>query len=192
MLFRRKNKLSLLRRMRLAIWPTNGWRRTGLYVWHRLARLSDSPHGIAAGVASGVAISFTPFMGFHLMGAMGLALATRGNVLAAWIGTLVGNPWTFPFIWILIYRIGSFLLGLEHVPVVNMPTLDALIAEPALLVKSMLLPMMAGGIPLALLAWFVSYWPVKRAIERFQARRRERLHGAMRMRAGSGLGEAGR
>lgn len=175
MLFRRRNKLSIPQRFRLALWPSSGWRRTGLYVWHRLARLKDSPHGIAAGVASGVAISFTPFMGFHLIGAMGLALATRGNVLAAWIGTLVGNPWTFPLIWLVIYRIGAFALGLEHNPAHEVPTLEALISQPSLLIRSMLLPMTIGGLPVALFSWFVSYWPVKRAIERFQEMRQKRL-----------------
>ena len=27
------------------------------------------------------------------------------------IGTAVGNPWTFPFIWAAIYRTGAFILG---------------------------------------------------------------------------------
>ena len=41
----------------------------------------------------------------------GPAFVVRGNYLAAAIGTAVGNPWTFPFIWAGTYRLGSFMLG---------------------------------------------------------------------------------
>ena len=172
MLFRRRIPLRWWQRVRNALWPTSGWRRSGKYLWHRLARLKDSPHGIAAGVASGIAISFTPFMGFHLIGAMGLALVTRGNVIAAWIGTLVGNPWTFPLIWLLSYRIGAAIVGTPLNAAAERLSLEALIAHPAMMIESLLWPMSVGGVILAVLSWFATYWPLRRALERFQTRRR--------------------
>ena len=36
---------------------------------------------------------------FHILLAMLLALLIRGNLIASGIGTVVGNPWTFPLIW---------------------------------------------------------------------------------------------
>lgn len=176
MLFRRKKPLSFWQKLRSALWPKSGWRRSLRYAWHRLARLEDSPHSIAAGVASGVAISFTPFIGFHLIGSWAIAWATRGNLIAAWIGTLVGNPWTFPFIWLVIYRIGAFLLGREPSASVEMLSLSNLIDHPAATVGPLLVPMALGGVPLAMLAWFISYRPLRSAIERYQHGRRYRLN----------------
>jgi len=175
MLFRRRHPLKWWQHVRHAVWPKTGWSRAAKYVWHRLARLKDSPHGIAAGVASGVAISFTPFIGFHLIGAMGIALATRGNLIAAWIGTLIGNPWTFPLIWVIIYRLGSWILGAEPGGEAERLSLDLLINSPGTVLGPLLLPMAIGGLPLALASWFASYWPIRRAIERFQERRRRKL-----------------
>jgi len=176
MLFRRRSPLNWWQRLRHLLWPRSGWSRAARYVWHRLARLKDSPHGIAAGVSSGVAISFTPFIGFHLIGAMGLALATRGNLLAAWVGTLIGNPWTFPIIWVTIHKIGSWILGIEAGgEEAERLSLDLLIHRPGAALAPLLLPMAVGGLPLALASWFLSYWPIRKAIERFQERRRRKL-----------------
>lgn len=180
MLFRRRQPLNLRQRVRHLVWPKTGWSRAAKYVWRRLARLKDSPHGIAAGVASGVAISFTPFMGFHLIGAMGIALATRGNLIAAWIGTLIGNPWTFPLIWVIIYRLGSWMLGVEAGGEAERLSLDLLISRPGAVLGPLLLPMAIGGLPLALASWFISYWPLRRAIERFQEVRRLKLERRQR------------
>jgi len=177
MLFRRKIPLNWWQKLRHLLWPRSGWTRAAIYVWHRLARLKDSPHGVAAGVASGVAISVTPFVGFHLIGAMGMALATRGNLVAAWIGTLVGNPWTFPVIWIIIHRLGTWMLGMDPSPDAERLSLEMLIRRPGEAFGPMLLPMAVGAMPLALASWFVTYWPVRRAIERFRARRQRKLEG---------------
>ncbi len=195
MLFSRRNPLTLLQKLRLAAWPKNGWRRSGRYLWHRLSRLKDSPHGIAAGVASGVAISFTPFVGFHLIGAVGIALATRGNVIAAWVGTLVGNPSTFPLIWLFIYQLGAWILGSVPDADVERLSVEMLVKAPSDSLRHLLLPMTVGGLPMAALSWFVSYWPVKRAIEGFQARRARKLEKAQeiqraRMESQGGSGPA--
>ncbi|GAK33851.1 hypothetical protein AQ1_01743 [alpha proteobacterium Q-1] len=176
MLFRRKIPLNLWQKMRQMLWPKRGWSRAFLYIWHRLVRLKDSAHGVAAGVASGVAISFTPFMGFHLIGAMGIAFAARGNVLAAWAGTLVGNPWTFPFIWMGTYRLGNWIIGgTMGEAAASGLSFDLLVHHPTQALGPLLLPMAIGGLPLALISWFVTYWLARRSIERFQAARRIKL-----------------
>jgi len=176
MLFRRRRRLRWWQRLGRSLWPTSGWWRAAQYTWHRLVRLKDSAHGVAAGLASGIAISVTPFVGFHLLGATALAAVTRGNFLAAWFGTLVGNPWTFPVIWLVIYRIGNWIVGAPAIPgEAERFSLSMMIAEPVSAFRPLLLPMTVGGVPLALASWFVSYWIARRAIERFQALRAHRL-----------------
>ena len=73
-----------------------------------------SPHAIASGFACGSMVSFTPLLGFHFLLAIVFAYLIRGNFVAALLGTIVGNPITFPFIWGLIYKVGAFVTSSKH------------------------------------------------------------------------------
>ena len=110
-MFRRRQPLTFFRSLRGFLWPRTGWRRAFVYYLKRLTRLSGTPHNIAAGFACGVAISFTPLVGLHVVLGCVLALIVRGNFLAMVVGTLVGNPWTLPFMWLGGYELGKLLLG---------------------------------------------------------------------------------
>lgn len=77
----------------------------------RLFLLKGSRESIAKGVATGAAVSFTPFVGLHILLALIIAKITKQNRIAAVLGTLLGNPWTFPFIWYLTLHTGHFMLG---------------------------------------------------------------------------------
>jgi uncharacterized protein (DUF2062 family) len=123
----------------------------GTYVVKRATRLSGTPHSIAAGAACGVAISFTPFIGFHLLGAFLLCLLVRGNYLAAAAGTLVGNPWTFPFVWVATYQLGHVLLGSRPAQIEPVEHWD--LATFFVEVEAVFWPMVVGGFP----------WPWSRA-----------------------------
>jgi uncharacterized protein len=120
--FRRRHPVPLRERLSRWLWPHIGWRRTGAYLLKRTVRLSGTPHSIAAGVACGAAISFTPFIGFHLLGTLLLVWLVRGNYLAGAIGTLIGNPWTFPFIWVATYKLGLVLLGERAAQMAQVPS----------------------------------------------------------------------
>lgn len=111
MVFRRRRPPPLQERLREAILPRRGWRRGLEYIAHRLRRLPDTPHRIALGFACGVMISFTPFFGLHLLGGMAIAWLVGGNMLAAAIGQVVGNPFTLPFIAWISMSFGRRLLG---------------------------------------------------------------------------------
>lgn len=165
--------MPLLQRLRSWVWPHNGWRRAGAYVVARVKRMPGTPYSIAAGFACGTAISFTPFIGFHLIGAFGLALLIRANYLAAWIGTVVGNPWTFPIIWVFTYKLGLFLLGhdvVSHPTEIEGWTSADLIAE----LGRVIWPMTVGGVPSGLIAGFAVYFPIARGVAGFQEARRRR------------------
>jgi uncharacterized protein (DUF2062 family) len=92
-------------------YPRGGWSRATQYVLHRVQRLPDEPHRIGRGVFAGVFISFTPFFGFHFLGAAGIAWAIRGNVLAALLATFFGNPLTTPVIAWSAVELGHVMLG---------------------------------------------------------------------------------
>ena len=146
-------------------------------------RLDDSSHAIAIGVAAGTFISFTPLMGLHIILAAALAWVLRGNMVAALLGTAVGNPFTFPAIWLASYRTGSFILGratkregaAENLADVFLnahgPWHDVIIG----MWHPLIWPMLVGGVPLGLVAGAVMYGVTRQGTGAFQAARRRRL-----------------
>jgi len=159
-----------------------GWRRTITYLWHRLRRIPGSPESIAAGFACGTAASMMPLMGFHFILSALFALAVRGSVIASAFGTIIGNPWTFPFIWLGTYELGSLLLEVDRELVGERPfrrmfagltdsirSLDgSMFVE---LVWPIWWPMMVGSIPVALVVGMLTYWLL---VGFFRATHRER------------------
>jgi len=113
MVFKRRQKQTWGDFLRGIFFPRRGWRRAFEYVGHRIKRLPDTPHKIALGFACGVFVSFSPLFGFHFLYAGLCALIVRGNILAAFLGTFVGNPLTFPLIAAVSYRFGLRILGYD-------------------------------------------------------------------------------
>jgi uncharacterized protein len=109
--FKRRERQPFAMRVREAFYPRRGWRRSIEYVRHRVSRLPDTPHRIALGFSCGVAASFTPFFGFHFFIAAALAWMLRANVIAGLIGTVAGNPLTFPLIASISLNLGRRIVG---------------------------------------------------------------------------------
>jgi uncharacterized protein (DUF2062 family) len=171
-MFKRRRPLPIIHRLKELVWPRSGWRRSFVYMVHRLGRLPGPPYRIAAGVACGAAVSFTPFMGFHFILAAMLALLVRGNVIASAIGTAVGNPWTFPFIWIWTYNVGLWMLGDSHdYPLPEHLSMHYIFDN----FTSVFWPMFLGGLPTAVVAWLGFFWPAHALVLQYQRRRRRRL-----------------
>jgi len=63
----------------------------------KVYKIRDFPESVAIGLAWGVAVSFTPLLGFHLIICYLGTISMRGNLIAATVGSVIGNPWTFPF-----------------------------------------------------------------------------------------------
>jgi uncharacterized protein (DUF2062 family) len=173
----RRRTLPFFTRLRRALWPQGGWRRQGMYVAHRLTRLPGSPNRIASGFSCGVAVSFTPFVGFHFVLAALLALLVRGNIIASAIGTAAGNPWTFPFIWIWTYKLGRWMLGTQEQG--EQPqafSIEFIFDNP----MDVLWPMTVGSLPTGIAIWVAVFLFMRVAVQRYQLRRRRRLHRKLR------------
>ncbi len=171
-MFKRRAQRTYWDRARGFVWPRSGWRRAFAYMTHRIKRLPGTPQSIAAGVACGVAASFTPLVGLHFILAALLAWLIGGSIIASAIGTAAGNPWTFPIIWIGIYRLGAMILGWdvsETLP--DGLTLTYIVDNPT----AVLLPMVVGAVPAALVAWTVTFWPVLSIVTKYHELRRRRL-----------------
>lgn len=190
-MFKRRTPKSLIARLRDTIWPTLGWRRFSGYVLRRLARLPGTSYALAAGFACGAAASFTPLIGFHFLLAGLLAWLMRANILASAIGTVVGNPWTFPFIWAWLYASGTWILqGGEaadperiNFAVVLGRSLGAMVAlDIAYLADRawpVLAPMLLSSVPTGAVAWVAAFLMLRPLIARYKMRRIRRAvaHG---------------
>jgi uncharacterized protein (DUF2062 family) len=178
MLFRRRRPLKLHQKLSHFMWPRRGWGRALRYHSKRLMRMSGSPHSIAAGFASGVALSMTPFIGFHYLLSFAAAFLVRGNVVAALLGTTLGNPLTFPFIWLATFETGNVMLGWFGMQQRNQGIEDLshkLLHESLSNIWPIIESMMLGAIPIAIVIGGISYVVVYLAAEGFQTSRRERF-----------------
>ncbi|NVO57476.1 DUF2062 domain-containing protein [Rhodobacteraceae bacterium B1Z28] len=111
MVFKRRDRRSLIQIASDFVYPRGGWTRAFHYVKHRVRRLPDSPDRIARGIGAGVFAAFTPFYGIHFVIAAVLARLLNGNILAALSGTFFGNPLTYVPIGVICLQTGHFLLG---------------------------------------------------------------------------------
>jgi len=207
MVFKRRKQLSWVRQAREAVYPTSGWRRAVNYIGHRLKRLPDTPHRIALGIACGVFVSFSPVFGLHFLYAALLAMMLRANILAALLGTFLGNPLTFPFMAAVSYRLGRQLLGMPSDPHVVIGLKDKILRGVSGLWDSLLSfvglgkprwgdvasfftdvfwPYFVGGIIPGLVTGLIVYLVSRPLVAAYQSRRRlklERIAEAHRLRA---------
>lgn len=189
-MFQRREALHPLRKLREALWPSMGWRRATIYVWRRVWRLSGSPHAVAAGIAAGTFMSITPFLGFHIAGAMLIAWVFRGNLVAAAFGTLVGNPITYPAIWWATYDLGNWMIGAKNRSDIDLAA--TLMSSKAFdVILPVLVPMALGSMLLGLSAAVVAYFLTKGSVAAYQLSRREKLEARVMMRDAGSKPEVG-
>ncbi len=179
MLFKRRDPRDIFLYLREMIWPSMGWRRAVDYFNHRLFRRSDSTYRIAGGIATGAAVSFTPFLGAHFVQAILYAHIFRQSKIAAMIGTFWGNPWTLPPMFYIDYKLGVRLMDIfwsgDFAPLPHEHTLSHFMHDP----MRLFLPLSIGGIICALLSWpiayLIVYYPVRGMQRAYRLRRlRER------------------
>lgn len=174
-MFKRRHDLSALFRLRAAIWPETGWGRRYKYYRHRIIREAGNARGVAAGLACGVCVSFTPFLGFHIVLAMAGCRLIKANMMAGAIGTLVGNPATFPFMFYLSYQVGNVLLSpfQEAAPQVMVEQTEMLTQ-----LRDAFLPTALGGTVLAFGLFpfaFAACYPIGRAAKALNSKRKHYL-----------------
>jgi uncharacterized protein len=187
--FRSGLSKSLSEKVICLLWPRRGFRRAWAYRMKRLSRLKVSEHRVALGFAAGAFASFTPFMGLHFVIAASIACLVRGSLIASAIGTVIGNPLTFPFIWLTTYQLGTALLGLpiheggEGSMQIASTSLETFASSSAseiwTALEPVLLPMVVGAVPLGLLCAAASYAIVLCTIRRMRAYPGRRFNAAL-------------
>ena len=146
-------------------------RRYTRHQWLRLLRVKAAPENIARGMAVGVFVGFIPLLPSQSLVAIGVAFLVRGRKIAAVIGTLVTNPLTWIFLYILFYHIGRAILPFD-IPPLNPARLD-----PATLLAAgwrMAAALVCGGLVLAVPSSVLAYIITLRGIRYYRKRREER------------------
>lgn len=155
--------------------------KTGLELQHlyikilkKLNSLKGNPKGISKGFATGVAMSFTPFVGFHILLSLFVAKIFKQNGTAATLGTIFGNPWTFPFIWYLTLHTGYLILPQKIIlnskdfkifftklyhSIINLD-FNLFLND----IWPIFLPMLIGSIPYFILVWWLVYYMSLKAL----------------------------
>ena len=177
MLFGRRTRPRWMERLRIALWPRRSFGRSFSYYKHRVMRLEASPHAIAAGVAAGAFASCTPLVGFHFILSFVVAWVIGGSMIAAAIGTAVGNPLTFPLIWVSSFQVGELILGSN--PAAASPheltlSIDLITTSIATFWPT-LKPMFLGGFVIGTILGGILYLLVRSAVVVSQNMRAERL-----------------
>lgn len=187
-MFKRRTQQPVHERVGYIFWPRTGWSRAVRYLGHRTLRLHGTPYAIAIGIAWGAAISFTPLIGSHFLLAAFFTWLMGGNMFAALIGTVVGNPWTFPFIWLWTYQLGT-AIGAGSGRAVAAPNFTQVFADlmQVLLrfdfggdffdkVWAVWWPMMVGSVPNMIVVWLATYFLMRPVVATYQRRRALRRH----------------
>jgi uncharacterized protein len=181
MLFSRRAPASIRERMRVALWPRHGWRRSITYFGWRIFRLEDSSHGVALGIAAGVFVGCMPLVGIQMATAVLLAWVLGGNIVAAAVGTFSANPLTYPLIWLASYRTGAAILGDDQLTTAELArifhgfsdtTITAAFAVAAGFLWPIYKPLTVGALPVGLFAATICYCITRRMIEAYQYQRK--------------------
>ena len=141
-------------------------KRASLFYFLKLVRVKDSQDKLAIGFACGSMVSFSPFIGFHFLLAIIFAYILRGNIVASLIGTFIGNPFTFPFIWIFIYKVGNIFFKNDQNFSLEL-TFQSLFDQG----YDILIPMLIGSLIVSIPIWFISYFTVKFFMSSFKKRK---------------------
>lgn len=185
MLFRRREPVDFIKRIRLWLWPRRSFSRSFSYIRKRILRISATPHKVALGFAIGIFLACSPLFGMHIILAIFFSWVLRANIAAAIIGTVFSNPLTFLLIVMADYKIGYFFLSFfSNVDEISLSQIRVLfdglaLSNVSLLFKgawlSIMRPMILGGTLLGIIFSSLSYIGVYRAIARFQQKRYKKI-----------------
>jgi uncharacterized protein (DUF2062 family) len=148
---------------------------------------AESPDRVAAAIALGVGIGFSPFIGAHFVLAIGLAFLFKLNRVDAVLGQFVGNPWTLPPVFAAGYALGRQLLRFDRTEVPDLPW-DRLLhrdfwhafAGPTL--RPRLASFLVGTLVLATLIGLAAYVLVRAGLRVYHRRHPRVAERAARMR----------
>jgi len=158
----------------------------------RFLKIRGNPREIALGMALGIFVSMTPFIGLHTVIAIFFAALFKWNKISAALGVWVTNPFTAPFIYGITYFTGKLCLGIEKIPKLNADLSYSKIITMLQKTPEILLVLIVGGIVVGLPLAFFGYYFSYSAISRYQEGIRRKLAGRRKKKAQKKAGKKAR
>ena len=141
----------------------------------RFLKIRGTPQQISQGLALGIFIGMTPFLGFHTVIAVMLASLLKWGKISAGLGVFITNPLTAPIIYPLTYQLGAMVTGFSD-PIhwqrlFEQGGLVALFKNSPMILVDMLIGGAIIGVPLAIMAYYVALRSVLSARKRIEKRK---------------------
>ncbi len=140
----------------------------------KLIRISDTPHSISLGFSIGVFTSFTPLIGVHIILAILLSWILKANYFSSVVGTFIGTPLTYPFIWFASLYVGNIFIPIEDFNLIDLGESSFYSLEILSNIKPLIPSFLIGGILVGLASAFLSYFFVKKSIIFYRNKKRLR------------------
>ena len=132
--------------------------------------LKGTPHSLAVSLALGVFVGVTPIIPFRTAAIALFGLLFRQNLPTAYLGCwVISNPLTIPFFYLSQYEMGRFFLGMKRCHFL----LDEYSFRAILqLGAEILVPLMTGGLLMALFSALAAYFLSRRVIVALRNKRK--------------------
>lgn len=144
----------------------------------RFLKIRGTPEQISLGIALGIFIGMTPFMGFHTIAAITLASVFGWSKIAAGIGLFVTNSITAPIIYSFTYQLGSKIIGYSDpgklASLFKEDGFITLIKSSPMIIADLLVGGAIIGIPLSIVGYYVTFELVKSARTKWRKRRKRK------------------
>jgi uncharacterized protein (DUF2062 family) len=143
----------------------------------RFLKIRGTPREIALGLALGLFVGMTPFMGVQMAIAAFFAALFKWNKISAAAGVWISNPLSAPFIYGLTYITGAWVMGI-HPHMAAMPpdfgfsSLVIMLKQTPEILTRLIVGGIVIGIPLAVIGYYVAF----SAVQKYQTEVREKRH----------------
>ena len=130
-------------------------------LWNRFIEAQDRPHAMAGGVAIGIFFGFIPVIGLKTLLALGVALITGCNPIAAVVGVTFHDLfiWFWPVLFRMEFQLGHWLLSHPHEFAPKLERADFRLSEIMQWdnVKDVIYPTLVGAVVIAIPVTIVAY-----------------------------------
>ena len=149
--------------------------------WHRLSLLDARPGDIAAGFTIGIVAGLLPLNPSPIIVATAAAWLLKRNLVAAVAGATAAILYIplLPFIWLAEYRLGAFILQVQHPLTLDHARLWDVFKKGWGVFKmgwDVYAAMLIGSVVIAVPVTFLTYFVIKRLAEKWARKRNQSKH----------------
>lgn len=153
------------------LWPSMGWQALFRWLEIKIKRTKAGQDALSMGAAIGIFVTFIPWMGLQVILMWMLCQFLRGHFLTSVLVSLVGNPWTFPLIWLTSHQLGMVVLLREETQLPDTISISHVMGNMGYYWDTFLLPTTVGGAILGLACATATYYLVHFHVKSYQKAR---------------------